>query len=295
MKRLSPSLRISFLVACTMLFLFPVVSKFCWAASLPEDLNGDGSVNVKDIAIAAAAFSSYPGHERWNPKADINADGRVDLADVGLIILRFGTHQPVAIFTASAQVGPVGATIEFDPSSSYDPDGIITLYEWDWDGDGIYDNATVFPDVMLHVYEQLGTYNVTLRITDNDGLTDTMSALKTILPAGTVESCDSGGTTKDVFDIPDTLYIIGGGYTPGTYDLYVIEDATLGLGDPIPARVPGTDTSVTGPFLEELSKGFVLFLLFLMLPNEFDGLLDGLIYGALVGIGFAMVENVKYL
>lgn len=50
-----------------------------------------------------------------------------------------------------------------------------------------------------------------------------------------------------------------------------------------------------GPFVEELSKAAVVFLIFLLLPHEFDGLLDGLVYGALVGLGFAMGENVQYL
>jgi RsiW-degrading membrane proteinase PrsW (M82 family) len=56
-----------------------------------------------------------------------------------------------------------------------------------------------------------------------------------------------------------------------------------------------SDASTLGPILEEIGKAVVLFLLFLLLPQEFDGLLDGLIYGALIGLGFAMVENVHYL
>jgi RsiW-degrading membrane proteinase PrsW (M82 family) len=54
------------------------------------------------------------------------------------------------------------------------------------------------------------------------------------------------------------------------------------------------ERSSIGPFLEELSKAFILFFLFLLLPHEFDGVLDGLLYGVLVGLGFAMVENVRY-
>lgn len=55
------------------------------------------------------------------------------------------------------------------------------------------------------------------------------------------------------------------------------------------------ERSSIGPFLEELSKAVILFLLFLLLPHEFDGVLDGILYGVLVGLGFAMVENVRYL
>jgi hypothetical protein len=46
-----------------------------------EDLNGDGKININDVAIWGMAFGSYPGHPRWNPAADINGDGKADMID----------------------------------------------------------------------------------------------------------------------------------------------------------------------------------------------------------------------
>ena len=54
------------------------------------DLNHDGEVDMKDVATAAKAFGSYPGHPRWNPVADINQDGNVDMKDISLIAKNFG-------------------------------------------------------------------------------------------------------------------------------------------------------------------------------------------------------------
>jgi RsiW-degrading membrane proteinase PrsW (M82 family) len=51
---------------------------------------------------------------------------------------------------------------------------------------------------------------------------------------------------------------------------------------------------VVSPFTEELTKGAILFLIFRYAEDEFDDALDGLIYGAIVGIGFAMAENARY-
>jgi len=51
---------------------------------------------------------------------------------------------------------------------------------------------------------------------------------------------------------------------------------------------------VVSPFTEELTKGTILFLIFHYAADEFDDALDGLIYGAMVGIGFAMTENATY-
>lgn len=45
---------------------------------------------------------------------------------------------------------------------------------------------------------------------------------------------------------------------------------------------------------EETIKGLGLLLLFIVLRDEFDNVTDGIVYGALIGAGFAMVENFTY-
>jgi len=54
------------------------------------DINGDGKVDMKDIAIAASAFGSYPSHSKWNPDADIDENDKIDLKDIALIAKHFG-------------------------------------------------------------------------------------------------------------------------------------------------------------------------------------------------------------
>ncbi|MCC6178222.1 MAG: PrsW family intramembrane metalloprotease [Chloroflexi bacterium] len=53
-------------------------------------------------------------------------------------------------------------------------------------------------------------------------------------------------------------------------------------------------TSVVAPIVEETAKGSALLLLYWIVRHEFDNVLDGIVYGSLVGIGFAMTENVLY-
>ncbi len=50
-----------------------------------------------------------------------------------------------------------------------------------------------------------------------------------------------------------------------------------------------------GAFVEEGAKALVLLLLFRALPREFDGVLDGVVYGGVVGAGFALAESAVYL
>jgi len=54
------------------------------------------------------------------------------------------------------------------------------------------------------------------------------------------------------------------------------------------------NTSFTAPVVEELVKACALLTLFLVYHREFDGVLDGIVYGAVVGFGFGMTENVLY-
>jgi RsiW-degrading membrane proteinase PrsW (M82 family) len=51
---------------------------------------------------------------------------------------------------------------------------------------------------------------------------------------------------------------------------------------------------VFAPVVEETAKALVLFGLFFWKRDEFDGVLDGIVYASMVGLGFAMTENIQY-
>ena len=62
--------------------------------------------------------------------------------------------------------------------------------------------------------------------------------------------------------------------------------------EPVAANLVGA--TVVAPIAEEVFKGLALLLLLLFFRREIDSPLDGIIYGGLVGFGFAAVENVFY-
>jgi len=76
--------------------------------------------------------------------------------------------------------GPEGTAITFDATGSTDPDGTIVLYEWDWDNDGTYDTSTTSPTTPHTWGDDAASLTVGLRITDDDGLTDTATATVTV-------------------------------------------------------------------------------------------------------------------
>lgn len=68
--------------------------------------------------------------------------------------------------------------------------------------------------------------------------------------------------------------------------------ALSAVGDPALARQ--LTASLSAPFVEELAKGLALVALYVMFRHHLDNVLDGVIYGALVGLGFAVFENFTY-
>ena len=76
----------------------------------------------------------------------------------------------------------------------------------------------------------------------------------------------------------------------------VLADIPLHTLDPVMGSGAGDflSTSVVGPFIEEGFKALIVLTVFLAFRREFDDVLDGIIYGAVAGLGFAFVEDVFY-
>ncbi len=51
---------------------------------------------------------------------------------------------------------------------------------------------------------------------------------------------------------------------------------------------------VSAPIVEESAKAVALFTLFFWKKDEFDGIVDGIVYAGMVALGFAMTENISY-
>ena len=82
---------------------------------------------------------------------------------------------PPSSYPNGPYTGTGEIAVSFDSSGSSDPDGSIVSYEWDF-GDGNI-NTSANP---THIYVQNGTYTVSLKVTDNDGLNATNSTTAVI-------------------------------------------------------------------------------------------------------------------
>jgi PKD repeat protein len=80
---------------------------------------------------------------------------------------------PIASFTYTPTYPEVNQIVTFDASASYDPDGYIVSYTWDFGDSNI---TTTSNSIITHKYASYGDYLVRLTVTDNDGLTDQKEA-----------------------------------------------------------------------------------------------------------------------
>ena len=110
---------------------------------------------------------SKEGYQDWSRTGYIRG-GDTHTINATLQPLAPVNQPPVASFTTSPPSPEVLEWVRFDGSSSYDPDGTITSYSWNF-GDG-NTGSVVAP---YNRFAAPGTYTVTLTVTDDDGASDT--------------------------------------------------------------------------------------------------------------------------
>ena len=108
------------------------------------------------------------------------------------IVTPVSNQPPIANFTYYPEKPVVNQSVTFDASSSYDPDGNITSYEWNF-GDGNITNTT--HEIIKHSYSEAGSYEVTLTVTDNEGATNSTTKIITVY-SGAIFDC---GEPKDPY------------------------------------------------------------------------------------------------
>jgi lysophospholipase L1-like esterase/Mg-chelatase subunit ChlD len=146
----------------------------------PEPVSDLTAADVIRHALAVDPAEVYPidvsGRDALGARmAEIAAGtgGRVTdatAADVGTVLLDTITgalRKPYA-WAGGPYVAKVGQRVELDASGSFDPDGTITTYEWDLDGDGSYDTTTPGP-VLSYAWDGEITGVLGVRVTDDGG------------------------------------------------------------------------------------------------------------------------------
>ncbi|MBI5665925.1 MAG: PKD domain-containing protein [Nitrospirae bacterium] len=99
-----------------------------------------------------------------------------------------------------------GQVILLNGSGSVDPDGSIVRYEWDVNGDGIYDYSDA-PATRSHTYSRQGVYTIKFRVTDNLGATSEAVAkayISDTLPTASFTGSSVSGTAPLIVTFSNT-------------------------------------------------------------------------------------------
>jgi RsiW-degrading membrane proteinase PrsW (M82 family) len=94
---------------------------------------------------------------------------------------------------------------------------------------------------------------------------------------------------------PEPRRLLAAGLLWGGFVATAVAIVLQGIGGLFVGIDDDTSLAVVAPLTEEATKGAFLILLLWWRRAELDGVLDGLVYAGMVGIGFAFVENILYL
>ncbi len=152
--------------------------------------------------------------------------------DSAVVILEAVTtpnnQPPIADTYPDSTSGVSPLTVTFDGSGSYDPDGEIVSYDWDFG-----DATTDYGMTVSHTFDDPGVYTVTLTVTDDQGATGSNTIQITVHSGSWVEleieaedmsTKTTGGSTSGGWNIWSNGYIADNVDFPtdGTYTFEVM-------------------------------------------------------------------------
>ena len=134
-----------------------IITNYLLTSSIDGDLSSELPFSTQHLSLGNHVIS----YKAWDNNGDWSES-----------TTSFWIYAPPVAFAGQNSTGTPGVPLQFSGAGT-DEDGIVVLYEWDFDGDGIYEWSSTENGRELNIYNNEGTYTATLRITDNDGFTDT--------------------------------------------------------------------------------------------------------------------------
>jgi hypothetical protein len=197
----------------------------------PAEPNREGAMLLATVDIDAG--SSIPGERRrfysqvvpteeeqyyWVRPYHGYADGVAsNLVDV--LLPPNQAPEAVLLYHGAARTP---AHIRWDALASRDDDGAVVRYEWDFDGDGGFEYDSGGATQVNFSYYEAGQYTCGLRVTDNEGATDTDATFVNVLEEATWHvnvvdkqispphygnnACITSVQVLDIEDMPSLVY-----------------------------------------------------------------------------------------
>jgi hypothetical protein len=138
-----------------------------------------------------------PGDGEWRPFNGIIDELRIydrALSPDEIAELAGGApaNEPPVADAGGPYSGPAGEEIMFDACGSFDPDGSVVRYRWDWTNDGVWDTDWLSDSTATHVYNAEFQGQALLQVGDNGCAKDIDTAVVDV-HENQPPVCDAGG------------------------------------------------------------------------------------------------------
>ena len=160
------------------------------------DADNDGSVELTYTDSDQEALAKFTAGGIGFHKDYPNTYHRMSYDNIKVTVSQF-YQPPIAVISANPTSGQAPLTVSFNGFSSSDPNGEIEKYEWDFENDGVVDAQGV---TTSYTYNTAGTYTAKLTVTDNQGLTGTVTISITASPSPNQPPIANAGTDQTVID-----------------------------------------------------------------------------------------------
>ncbi|NYG58322.1 RsiW-degrading membrane proteinase PrsW (M82 family) [Nocardioides daedukensis] len=130
-----------------------------------------------------------------------------------------------------------------------------------------------------------------LMLLAGEGPSVVIASLFALLPVGPLVACY---LWLDRYE-PEPRSLLVTALAWGAFVATMLAILVQGLGGWFADLTDEQSLAIVAPITEEATKGLFLVLLVIWKRQEFDGVLDGIVYAGFVGIGFAFTENILYL
>jgi len=140
-----------------------------------SDPNGDNLTyewKLGDTVIGTEAVITYTFSSSGNFEVilTVTDDDPNNPMSSSVTVMIYVNAPPIADFTYDPEDPYFGEVVTFDGSISFDPDGTIVNYSWDFD-----DGTDGYGMIVYHIFIYNGWFTVTLTVTDDMGSTDSHS------------------------------------------------------------------------------------------------------------------------
>nr|MBU1328372.1 alpha/beta fold hydrolase [Candidatus Omnitrophota bacterium] len=138
------------------------VSKYEW------DFDGDG-VFEANSSESGEVVKTYALPGKYNAEFRVTSFDGLTGSEKALIEI-----EDPKVLSVSSSVSPVTGNVplEINFEAAVNSSNLIQKYQWDFEGDGVFDYTSLSPGIIKHTYCEPGVYTPTVRVTDSNNLSN---------------------------------------------------------------------------------------------------------------------------